>query len=90
MIDPWRRFSPEECSLGTSPTNAINSAALWKRLKSPISLTRASAVSVSIPRRQRSRATSARHGSCSAVSRIARSSASIRASTRSTACTYVS
>ncbi len=35
---------------------------------------------------QRKRATSTSHGSCSAVSRIARSSCSIRASTTSTAC----
>lgn len=86
VIDPCRRCSPEECSLGTSPTKAINSAAFRKRLKSPISVTRASAVSVSTPRRQRSLPTSTRHGCWSAVSRIARSSASIRASTRSSVC----
>jgi len=33
----------------------MNSSAVWKRLKSPISATSASAVSVSTPRRQRSR-----------------------------------
>jgi hypothetical protein len=43
--------SPEEDSDGTSPTNAMNSSAILKRSKSPISLTSASAVSVSTPRR---------------------------------------
>jgi hypothetical protein len=55
-------FSPEECSAGTRPTKAMNSSALRKRLKSPISLTSASAVSMSTPRRQRSLATSPRQG----------------------------
>jgi subtilase family serine protease len=49
----------------------MNSSADWKRSKSPISVTKASAVSVSIPRRQRSLATSWRHCRCSAGSRIA-------------------
>jgi hypothetical protein len=71
---------------GDKSDEAINSSALLKRSKSPISATSASAVSVSIPRRQRKDATSRRHGSSSAVSRSARSSASIRASTRSTVC----
>src|SRR5881396_363787 len=86
VIEPCRRRSPEECSDGTKPTKAMNSSAVRKRLKSPISATGASAVRVSIPRRQRSLATSSLHGPCSAVSRIARSSISIRRSTRSTAC----
>ena len=60
VIDPCRRRSPELCSDGTRPTKAINSSALRKRLKSPISATRASAVRVSTPRRQRSRPTSSR------------------------------
>ena len=46
------------CSDGTSPTKAMNSSALAKRLKSPISATSPSAVRVSTPRKQRSRATS--------------------------------
>ena len=53
---------PEECSEGTRPTKAMNCSALWKRLKSPISVTSASAVSVSIPRKQRSRAANSCHG----------------------------
>lgn len=39
VIEPCRRCSPEERSEGTRPTNAINSSALRKRPKSPISLT---------------------------------------------------
>jgi len=55
VVDPCRRFSPEERSLGTSPTKLMNASALAKRSKSPTSAASPSAVSVSIPRRQRSR-----------------------------------
>ena len=48
----------------------MNRSAVSKRLKSPISATKTSAVSVSTPRRQRKRLTVSRHGSCSAVSWI--------------------
>jgi hypothetical protein len=46
----------------------MNSAADLKRSKSPISATKASAVSVSMPRRQRSLATGPRHRRCCAAS----------------------
>ena len=62
VIEPWRRRSPEERSEGTSPTKLMNSSALAKRLKSPTSVTIPSAVSVSMPRRQRSRPTAHARG----------------------------
>ncbi len=85
VIDPCVRFSPEERSLGTSPTKPMNRSAPLKRWKSPISTARLKALRVSIPRRQRSRATSEDHGPSIATSRISASKASMRASTRSMA-----
>src|SRR5256886_12515908 len=57
----------------TKPTNAINSSAVVKRSKSAISVPSSNPVNVSILRRQRSPATSPRHGSCAGAARIARS-----------------
>ncbi len=85
VIEPCLRRSPEERSEGTSPVKPMNSSAVSKREKSPTSQTIPSAVRVSIPRRQRSWATSCAHGSRSVVWRTSRSSASMRRSTKSSA-----
>jgi hypothetical protein len=43
VIDPRRCDSPEECSVGTRPTSAVNRSAVLNRPKSPISPTSPSA-----------------------------------------------
>jgi len=62
VIDPCRRLSPEECSEGTKPTKLMNWAAVVNRVKSPTSAASPIAVSVSIPRMQRSRPINSRCG----------------------------
>jgi hypothetical protein len=65
----------------------MNCSAVLKRLQSvPISATSPSAVSVSIPRRHRSRATSSAHEPSAAARSSSRSSCSMRRSMRSSAC----
>ena len=60
VIEPCRRLSPVERSLGTRPTKLMNCSAVLNRVKSPASATSPIAVSVSIPRMHRSLAISSR------------------------------
>lgn len=70
VIAPWRRRSPLECSLGVRPRNGP-SACGRKRVQSPSSTVRPSAVRVEKPRRQQSRPTVSANGGSAASSAIA-------------------
>ncbi len=84
LVDrPWRRCSPLDCSLGTSPRIAPSRAGS-SRCQPPSSTVSASAVSVETPRRQDRRATISRYGGAAATSAIVWSSLSRRAFASST------
>jgi hypothetical protein len=57
VIEPWRRLVSEVRSDGTIPINPDNMGGLGKRRKLPTSALTPAAESVSMPRKQRSRAT---------------------------------
>ena len=79
VIWPWRRVWPELCSDGTRPRKLINCPARAKRVKSLTSAHNPTAVRVSIPRRQRSRAAVSAQGESGRSSPIAASGGAVKA-----------
>jgi hypothetical protein len=83
VIEPWTRDVPDECTLGTRPTNAPMVLPV-NRCQSPISTAKANPVNVEIPRRHPSRCTIGVNSLLAARVSIAVSRRSRRARTLST------